>query len=76
MKKMNKKQKEEQYELFADAFHEVVVPLLENLATKDGIDRIERKIDKSNDRSDRHGKTLDGHEVRIGKLETHTGIAS
>ncbi len=50
---MNKKQKEEQYKLFADAFHEVVVPLFENTASKEDmediksrLDRVETKIDK------------------------------
>ena len=67
---MNKKQKEEQYELFSKAFHEVVPPMLENLANKDDIDRIERKLDKMEDRLDKHGKTLENHEKRIGKIET------
>ncbi len=74
---MNKNQKEEQYKLFADAFHEVVPPLLEDLATKEDmedvksrLERVEMKIDKIDDRLDRQGKTLDNHEKRIGNLES------
>lgn len=87
---MNKRQKDEQYKLFADAFHEVVVPLLENTATKDDLRglkedmkdvkervyRIETKLDKIDDRLDRQGKTLDGHGKRIKKLESHARITS
>jgi len=36
---MTKKQKEEMYHLFAEAFHQVVVPVLESLATKDDLKR-------------------------------------
>ena len=78
---MNKKQKEGQYKLFAEAFHEVVVPELAELKddmkdVKDRVGRIETKLDKIDDRLDRRGVALDNHEKRIGKLETHTGIAS
>lgn len=71
---MDKKSKEEIYKLFSDAFHEVVPPLLENmeerLASKEDIDRIERKMDSHQDRMDRHGKQIDEHEERIQTLET------
>jgi prefoldin subunit 5 len=77
---MNKKQKEEQIKLFAEAFHEVVVPLLENMTTKDdlneAVDKIERRIDKTDDRLDRYGKMLDNHEKRIGSIETRANIAA
>ena len=78
---MNKKQKEEQYKLFAEAFHEFVVPKLVELKddmkdVKDRVGRIETKLDKIDDRLDRHGVALDNHEKGIGKLETHTGIIS
>jgi len=77
---MNRKQKEEQFKLFADAFYEVVPPLLENLATKDdlnnAVDRLERRIDKIDDRLDRHGKILDDHEKKFEKVATHLGLAS
>ena len=36
---MNKKQKQEWYDLFAKAFHEVVVPLFEKMATKEDLKR-------------------------------------
>lgn len=69
---MNKKQKDDQYKLFADAFHDVVPPLLENLATKDdlnkAVDRVERKLEKIDSRLDRHGKMLDDHEKKLKKV--------
>ena len=70
---MNKKQKDEQYKLFAEAFHEVVVPELQD--TNIRLDRIENKLDKIEDRLDRHGKTLDNHEKRIDDLETQVNIS-
>ncbi len=77
---MNKKQRDEQYKLFADTFHEVVPPLLENLATKDdlnnAVDRLERRIDKIDDRLDRHGKILDDHEKKFEKIATNLHLAS
>ena len=86
---MNKKQKDEQLKLFAEAFHEVVLPLLENMATKDDIravreematkddiDRIELKLVNIDDRLDRHGKSLDNYEKRIRKVESHVGLTS
>ena len=77
---MNKKQKEEQYKLFAEAFHEVVVPEMTIMKEDIGelkedvkdiqerVGRIETKLDKIDDRLDRHGVALDNHEKRIGKL--------
>ncbi len=77
---VNKKQKEEQYKLFADAFHEVVVPLLEDVATKEDLDkvadRLERRLDKIDDRQDRHGRKLEDHERKFEKIESHIGAAS
>lgn len=63
-------QREEIIKIFAQCFHEVVVPMFENLATKEDIAQLERKLDKQEDRMDRHGKTLDNYQVRIEKLET------
>ena len=40
-----KKKKDKQYKFFADAFHEVVVPLLENMATKDDVKDMATKDD-------------------------------
>lgn len=86
---MNKKQREEQLKFFSQAFHEVVVPLLEDMATKgnieeikeamatkEDIDRIERKLVKIDDRLDRYGGRLDSHGKRISRLETRTGAAA
>lgn len=77
---MDKKLKEEQLKLFSQAFYEVVAPILEDMreemATKSDIDRIERKLVKIDDRFDRYGGRLDGHEKRIGRLETRTGITT
>ena len=36
---MTKKDKQELYETFAEAFHDVVLPLLENMATKEDLKR-------------------------------------
>ena len=46
---MNKKQKDEQLKLFAEAFHEVVLPLLENMATKDDIRAIRENMATKDD---------------------------
>ena len=80
---MAKKLEEKMYEVFAKAFHEIVIPILENkadkkdlenLATKDDIAKIETKLDKHEDRMDRHGQTLDIHEKRIKGLEKITSV--
>ena len=42
---MNKKQKQEWFDLFAKAFHEVVAPLFENMATKDDLKNFATKED-------------------------------
>ncbi|MFV1917496.1 MAG: hypothetical protein ACC618_03410 [Patescibacteria group bacterium] len=77
-------------DVFSKAFHEVVVPLLEDMVTKgdikeikvtlDGVDkrteRIERKLVKIEDKLDRHDAKLDNHERRIGKLETKSPATS
>ena len=80
-----KKKKDKQYKFFADAFHEVVVPLLENMATKDDvkdmankddIDKINSRLVKIDDKLERYGNRPDGHEKRITKLENKVAIAS
>lgn len=73
---------------FSKAFHEVVTPLLENIATKDDleelrtdmatkndIDRLERKIVKIDDRLDRCGGKIDSQERRITKVEKKLQIS-
>lgn len=71
---MNKKQKEETIKVFSEAFHEVVIPALEDmeerLASKKDLDRIERKLDATIDRMDRHGKQLKNYDERIQILES------
>lgn len=70
---MNKKDKDEILEMFSKAFHEVVPPLLEDmeerLASKEDIDRLERKLNAQDNRSDRHGKQLENLENRVHVLE-------
>ena len=84
---MNKKQKQETVEIFAETFREVVLPELEKLdqkiegldtkmATKEDIDRIIRKLDSHDNRMDRQGKLLENHEERLIKLEKTSSIAS
>lgn len=59
-------------ELFANAFREVVIPVLEDLekrltdklASKEAVDRIERKLDAHQDRMDRHDKGIQTLEER------------
>jgi hypothetical protein len=77
---MDKKQKEETMHVFVKAFHEVVIPTLEDmeerLASKGDIDRLERKLDSYQDRMDRHGKMLDNHDKRINTLEVNSRLAT
>jgi len=74
-KNMNKKQKEETIEVFAEAFHDVVVPVLEDLKKelKNDINRLDDKVEAINRRliqvTDHHSEKIDNHEKRIGKLE-------
>lgn len=65
---MTKKQKKELLEVFSDAFHEVVPPLLDDLKEDLGerIDRLDRKLFNI---TDSHARKLDNHEHRIEKLE-------
>ena len=67
------KKNDKLYDIFAKAFHEVVLPLIEDIqekmATKDDIDRIERRIIKIDDHLERHDRTLANHGKRITKLE-------
>ena len=85
---MDKKQKGEILGAFAEAFHEVVVPELEaikkvmatkedleEVATKEDVDRIERKLVKIDDNLERYGNRLDNHEKRVTKLETRPTIS-
>lgn len=41
---MNKKQKEENLEVFVEAFHEVLVPVLETLATKEDLKKLDARV--------------------------------
>lgn len=76
---MDKKAKKETLDLFAEAFHEVVVPELETIkevmATKEDIDRIGRKLVKIDDNLERYGNRLDNHEKRITKVESRLTVS-
>ncbi len=69
---MTKKQKEELLQVFSEAFHEVVPPLLDDLKediTNDlgeRIDQLDRKIFNA---TDPHSIRLDNHKKRIDILE-------
>lgn len=69
---MNQKQKEEILDLFAQAFHEVVVPVLEGMGIQ--INKLDEKVEKIDRRlitvTDHQADKLDDHEKRIGKIET------
>lgn len=80
---MNQKQKDETIKVFAEAFHEVVVPVLEDLSAKiEGAEkRLGERIDKLDDKvemmnrslitvTDHQADRIDDHEKRIGKIET------
>ncbi|OGM31256.1 hypothetical protein A2630_04510 [Candidatus Woesebacteria bacterium RIFCSPHIGHO2_01_FULL_44_10] len=71
---MNKKDKEEIGKVVVEALNEVVIPVLENMGDqidelKMSNDRIERKLDAQQNRSDRQGKQLVDHRERIQILE-------
>ncbi len=71
---MDKKHNEQQYKLFAEAFHEVVIPELKEIKNDlttllKRTDNIEVKISKIDDKLDRHDSRIDSHEKRISKLE-------
>ncbi|OGM05502.1 hypothetical protein A2125_00290 [Candidatus Woesebacteria bacterium GWB1_43_5] len=72
---MDKKQRSETLDLFAEAFHEVVVPELEKITNRltdveKGVDTLNRKFDAQQTRSDRHDQKFENHEKRIRKLES------
>lgn len=86
-----KDQKEEITDVFAEAFHEVVVPVLEEMPTKKDFARLEKRIDEVGENlanrieqvnrrnlqvADRHGDRIDNHEKRLKKLEVKTRFAS
>lgn len=80
---MNRKQKDETLEIFAQAFHEVVVPVLEDLATKkdlkevkDGLEGRMDKVEESLNRLDDKVERIDRRLVLItdhqaDKLDDH-----
>jgi len=68
---------------FAESFKEVVLPGLERLqetaddmkekmATQDDIYRLERRIEKIDDRLDRQGKSQENIQKRVLNLESHS----
>lgn len=78
---MTKKDKEEMAEFFGEAFREVVIPVLEDMnermatmATKEDLDRIERKLDAGQKRMDRHSEVLERHERDIKQIKTKVSL--
>lgn len=80
---MEKRQKDETLDLFAEAFHEVVVPALEDIKTEikelktdltSQIDRLDNKVEMYTRKfvqvTDHQGDKLDNHEKRIKRLES------
>lgn len=79
------KKKDEFYDKFAEAFHDVVGPVLEDMQgdiktiqgdikeMKNDIEDINRTLDRVVNRQVEHDVTLNGHERRIKKLEKATG---
>ena len=81
----NNKQLDQITDIFADSFHEVMMPALEDLPTKLDLKKIEEKINRVDDRveainkrviqiTDHHAVKLDNYEKRIGKLETKSPL--
>jgi len=75
---MNKKDKDEFTTIVTDALNDVMIPALESLetrltdklASKEDLDRVERKIIAATNRMDRHGKQIEDYGERIQTLET------
>ncbi|CAN5330152.1 hypothetical protein BH10PAT1_BH10PAT1_0050 [soil metagenome] len=63
---MNTQNKEETIKLFAEAFHEVVVPVLEKMNLR--MDKIEKDIKEIKKLLKNHDKRLDRHAVQIDRL--------
>ncbi|KKQ97355.1 MAG: hypothetical protein UT24_C0012G0009 [Candidatus Woesebacteria bacterium GW2011_GWB1_39_12] len=76
---MSNKQKEEQYKFFTDAFHEVVIPVLEDMdakmVTKQDIKRLEGEsggLDKRLDNVEMKLEKIDGRLERYGnRIDNH-----
>lgn len=78
---MNKKQKQQFCDLFAESFHDVVLPTLEDMdenihAVRDDLVRIDRTLVRIEDRLDRHGSELDRHEKQLSHLKLKPSLAS
>lgn len=80
---MKKRQKDKTLDLFTEAFHEVVVPVLQDFKAevkaefkevKDNIDKLDNKVEMYTRKfvqvTDHHGDKLDNHEKRIRRLES------
>lgn len=80
---MTTKQRKDIYEVFAECFHDIVVPIIERLeekmATKEDIKRLEAEmatkadkadIDRIERKLDSHTDRLDRHGKDIEKLKT------
>lgn len=79
---MVKKEEQKLAKFFGNAFREVALPEFEKLhqeikevkenvsLVQETVEKVERKFVKIDDRLDRHGKTIDTHEVQIKSLES------
>ncbi len=75
---MNNWTEEKLLELFAKAFQEAVLPVLEDLSKRvndlesdvdSRFDSVDEELLKINDKLDRHAKYYDDHEKRITRIE-------
>lgn len=74
---MNKKDKGEVRDLIMDALNEVMIPALDRVehqidtrASKEDIDRLERRMSARENQNDRLAKKIENHERRIEDLES------
>lgn len=75
---MTSKSDEKQVKFFAKCFHEVVIPVLEDmekrLASKKDIEELNKKFDSLDRKFDAQQNRLDRHDKRITKLEVKAGF--
>jgi len=66
----NNEQREEIYKIFAECFHDVIVPLLEEKASKDDIARLETKVAGIETKVDGLQTRVAGIETKVDGLQT------
>ncbi len=64
----NNEQREEIYKIFAECFHDVIVPLLEEKASKDDIARLEKKVAGIETKVDGLQTKVDGINSKLDKV--------